>query len=135
MLHSIGAVLAGYLAMAIVVMLGTATAAFLLMPGVMGQGMQLPEGRVVPATYLTANLLVSLLAAALGGYITARIAAASPSSHVVALALLGLVMSLLYARQAARSGTRNGQPSWYPKVLPAIMVTGVLAGGMILAKA
>jgi len=128
MLASILAVLGGFAAMALLVMVTTAVAAATLIPGGM-KGMATP-GAPLPRAYLTANLACSALAAFLGGFITARLAPDRPFFHAVALAALMCVMGILSARQAA-----GRQPAWYPWVLctvmPAIALIGAYISGQV----
>lgn len=122
----IGAVLAGYLAMVVLVIAGTTAAVVALVPGGLAAAQQpMPDGP--PAAYLAANLLTSLLAAIAGGWVTARLAPDARGRHVLALSvLLGL---LGFASAAAPAAGANGQPVWYPWVIPLIGIGGVLLGG------
>ncbi len=122
-LHGIGAVLAGFVAMSIVVMIGTAVASQLLIPGGMA-AMRSGSPASIPASYLTANLVISLLAAVLGGWLTARLAPMHVHWHVYALAAFLLVMGLVSAKMMS-----SAQPGWYAKTIPFVGVAGVLLGG------
>ena len=130
MIRSIAAVLGGFLAMAIVVMIGTMAAAAALIPGGLSTMRSGPSGAPVSSRYLAVNLTVSLLAAVLGGTLTARIAGSNPRLHTFVLAGFVLVMSVVSARQS--SGNTGGQPSWYGGVIAVIGVGGVLLGGVLL---
>ena len=132
MLNSIIAVIAGYAAMVVAVMIGTVIAVSAFMPGGMQAMKNPPSGQGVPPRYLIANITASLLAAILGGWVTARIAAAHPRRHLLALCLLVAVMGLVAARQGG-GGSRPGQPSWYAWGIVVIGVIGVLIGGVVLA--
>jgi hypothetical protein len=68
----------------------------------------------------------SFLAAAAGGYTTAWASAANPLVHVLALALVVLLLSALSALQA-----RGKQPIWFQLALVAISPIGVFAGGLV----
>lgn len=72
MLHSILAVLGGFVVMAVVVTVTTAIAAQALIPGGM-KAMTVP-GASIPRDYLAANLACGALAALFDGALTARIA-------------------------------------------------------------
>lgn len=126
MLHDLLAVLAGFAAMALLVIVSTGIAATLLVPG----GMSATATRVasLTRTYLIVNLGCSALAAFVGGAVTARIAYEAPLWHGAALAALMVVMSVVSARQA-----RGTQPRWYQMTLmtamPAIAILGAWAMG------
>lgn len=121
MLQSLLAVIAGFAAMAVIVMIATALAALLLVPG--GMRAMAAPGAALPRRYLTANLSGSTLAAFAGGMITARIAPTAPIGHGVALGALMVVMSLVSMRQAG--GT---QPRWYQLTLMVGMPLVAIAG-------
>ena len=124
MLRSILAVLAGLAVMTIVVMVGVAIAAAVLI----GSGAMSADVPVSPPPtgYLAANLIISLLAAVLGGYTTARIVGPRSLVQVIVLASIVLAMGLVTALSA---GPDSGQPTWYGYVIPIIGAVGVLAGG------
>lgn len=125
MLHSLLAVIGGFAAMALLVMISTAIAATALLPG----GMEATAaGRPIPPTYFVVNLICSAIAAFAGGAVTARIAFAAPLAHGAGLAGLMLVMSVVSIRQAA-----GRQPHWYQvtlmTVMPALAIAGAWAMG------
>ena len=124
MAHSLLAVLGGFAAMALLVMVTTALAAVLLVPGGM-MAMSQP-GATLPRAYLTVNVLCSALAALVGGGITARLAAADPLWHGVALAVLMVLMSVGSMRQA-----RGRQPRWYQFTLMTAMPALAILGGWL----
>lgn len=114
MLRSVGAVIVGFVASAVLVVLGTLGAALALAG---------PDGAPTPA-YLAANLAVSLGAALSGGGTAAWVARRRPLLHAGVLALIMAAMSLPgLGRPAA------GQPTWYPAALLVIGAGGALAGG------
>lgn len=88
-----------------------------------------PAGVVLSSTYLAANLLVSLAAAVLGGWLTARLAPRVPMGHVLALAALLIAMSIVSA--TGDQAQPAGQPGWYPIGIAILGVLGVLAGGWL----
>ncbi|MEP6834362.1 MAG: hypothetical protein ABJB74_13285 [Gemmatimonas sp.] len=128
MLRSIAAVLAGFLVMSAVVMIGTVALTALLVPGgiaSMKVGMKTP-GASMPTpstTYLAANLVLSLVAAISGGLVTQRIAASAPDGHLVALGAVMLVMSVV----SAFSPGSAQQPEWVKFVIPVIALVGIAA--------
>jgi len=117
-LHAFMALLAGFAAMAILVIVVTALLARLV-PSWVGN-----EGKPQPA-YLFVNLGYSFLSAATGGYVTAWAAAANPLIHVLVLAIIVLGLSALSALQS-----RGKQPIAYQLALVALSPLGVLAGGL-----
>ena len=133
MVRGILVVLGGYVAMAALVMLGTVLATAMLVPGGLaamraartGGGGTMPT---VGASYLVANLVVSLLAAMVGGWIVQRYAPGPAFPWVCGLAGLLLVLGVALAAK----GPQGGQPAWYAYLIPVIGVAGVLAGSTLL---
>jgi hypothetical protein len=64
----------------------------------------------LPAAHLAANLLLGLLAAILGGWLTARLAPAASQKHVLALA--GLVVLMALVTDLPQDPDASEQPSW-----------------------
>lgn len=126
MLHSLLAVLAGFAAMAILVVVSTAVAATLLVPG--GMSATATGAASLPRVYLIVNLGCSALAAFVGGAITARIAYGSPLWHGGALAALMIAMSILSARQA-----KGTQPRWYQVTLMTAMPAVAVVGAWVMS--
>ena len=126
MLHSLLAVLAGFAAMAVLVILSTAIAATLLVPG--GMSATATGAGSLPRAYLMVNLGCSALAAFVGGAVTARIASGSPLWHGAALAAVMVAMSILSARQA-----RGTQPRWYQLTLMTAMPAVALVGAWVMS--
>jgi hypothetical protein len=122
-LLSVASIVGGFLATAILVVIGTviATKVFNTEPK--------PDGpAIVPLPYLSANLILSLLAAVAGGYVCSRIAPTRPFVHAIVLAGLFEMLSLA---TAVTTGAEPGQPTWYPWVIGLICVFGILVGGSI----
>lgn len=88
-----------------------------------------PAGTPNPA-YTFVNLGFSFLAAAAGGFVTARLAEHNPLVHVLALAITVLLLAALSALQQ-----RGQQPIWYLLALVAITPIGVFVGGLIRMRA
>lgn len=127
LIRSFAAILAGFLTMVIIVVLGTALATALFVPGGMAS---MTQGTTpLPASYLTANLAVSLLAAVLGGWVAARLDAPGGQRAVFGLAVLVLAMS--FANRAIPQTSAGTALTWYPWTLLVLGVTGALAGGWI----
>ena len=133
MVKSILSVIAGFLTMAIVVMLGTFAAAAALLPGGLASMRNSQGPPPTPTgTYLVANLVVSFIAALLGGWVAARLAPGSPRAHVIALAVVVVLMS--FATAMTQKNAVSSQPGWYPASIAVIGVAGVLLGGLLLFR-
>lgn len=76
--------------------------------------------------YTLANSGILFLSAALGGFVTARLAAANPLIHTLALALIILLLSAMTAMQS-----RGKQPIWYLLLMVSLAPVGVFAGGVV----
>lgn len=121
------AILAGFLSMIIVVVLGTALVAALFVPGGMA-GMR-DEALVLPAGYLVANLIVSLLAAVAGGWVASRMDAPGRWLPVLGVAVLVFAMSL--TNQAVPRAGSGAELTWYPWALLVLGAGGALVGGWV----
>jgi hypothetical protein len=118
-LHAFLALLAGFATMAALVALITALLQKLT-PGWVAESATPKPG------YIFVNLGYSFLAAAAGGYVTAWIAAHNPLVHVLALAIVVLLLAALSALQQ-----RGKQPVWYMLALVVLTPVGVFAGGLV----
>lgn len=127
--RSILAVVGGLVAMVICVIVGTVVATLAFVPGNLRAMSTPPRGTPLPASYLTASLVVSLGGAMLGGWVVTRLAARRPFAHAVVLAGVVLLMSLPELFHA--SAPPSGQPDWYRLVLPVLGIAGVLIGGWL----
>jgi hypothetical protein len=78
------------------------------------------------AGYTFANSGILFLSAALGGFVTARLAEANPLIHALALALIVLMLSAMTAMQS-----RGKQPIWYLLLMIGLTPLGVFVGGAI----
>lgn len=126
-IRSIAAVIAGLGFMAATVTIGMLVSSIAL-------DRDTPEVRLTStafSTFLFLNLVFCGIGGILGGWLTARIAAAAPYPHAAALAALVAVLSI----DAAMAMPTPGQPGWYPSVLGVVAVTGVLLGGKLRAAA
>jgi hypothetical protein len=127
MLQSIGAVVAGYAAMVVLVMAGSMAWMALRVPGgLKAMREQMKSGGAAamptpPPSYLAFNLALSLFAAALGGWVTRGIAPSAPTRHLLALGAVVVVMGFVSSR-APGSGR---QPSWYRLVIPLVGLAGI----------
>jgi hypothetical protein len=115
-LRSAGALLAGFVSMALLVGLSVPVA--LALTGRFGPQPNPP--------YLAANIGFSVLAAIVGGFVCGWIAGRAPLVHSLVLAAIVLVLGAVSALQPA-----PGQPAWYPWTMAVVGAVGVCAGGLI----
>ena len=82
------------------------------------------------AGYLALNLSGSALAGVIGGATAVKLAPHTPHGHVLALAILILLLSLptLFTPPAP------GQPSWYGAVVSVIGPASVALGGLLASR-
>lgn len=125
MLKSLGSVVAGVVAMIVVIMVTTPIAAKMLIPG----GSM--NATSVTRPYLVVNLFCGLAAAILGGWLAARLAGGNALGHAAAVAAIILAMGIA---TAFTSGTQPGQPSWYQLVVTLLGVAGALMGGWLRGR-
>ncbi len=118
-LRSILAILAGFVTMAIVVMVLTLIAV---------SAMHLKSGHPTPG-YLAVNIFYSFAAAALGGYVTARLAPSSPFKHAYILAAIMLV-----AGAASYMQYRGTQPFWYQVTITFLAPAAALIGARLTQR-
>jgi SAM-dependent methyltransferase len=110
------AVLAGYMAMAVAVVATNALTTSVMLPAIDAS----------PSTaYLGVNLGLGVLAAALGGYVTARLSPQNPRNHIAALGGVILVLGLLSAR-----GMMG--PAWFRFGIIGCGLVGAAAGGLLV---
>jgi hypothetical protein len=116
--------------MALVVILGTLAATAALIPGgLTPANLEAVANEPPSGTYLAVDLLTALVAAIVGGWLTARLAPAVPLRHVGAL---GIVMVLVAIPTALGKGAAgSGQPVWYCAVVVTIGLIGILLGGWL----
>lgn len=128
MIRSVLSVVAGFAVMTVCVMGFTLAAMVVLYPGRPLDAPIDPSG-----AWIAVNLAYSLLAAVAGGWVTAKIATRARMGHAGALALVVLAMSVV-GRLAGESAS-GAQPGWYPVVVTAVGIGGVLIGGYLAARA
>jgi hypothetical protein len=117
-LRSIAAVVAGFLALVVLILASTPILVRLLLP---------EPGQRPTAAYLIANLLTGFAFAAVGGWVAARLAPRAPVVHAGAMAAIVLGVGVVTAAQGGAA--RSGQPTWYAWTLPFVGAAGVLLGG------
>jgi hypothetical protein len=88
-----------------------------------------PKAFSPPAWYYAANLALSAIGAAAGGFTTSRITAGRSFFTVLVLALM-LFMSGIAPVLRGTTGS-PGQPRWYPLALAILGPIGVLTGGAL----
>ncbi len=121
LLRSVAAVLAGFCALVIGVMLATRAAVAIMLPD--------PAASPTSA-YLIVNIAYSAGFAVLAGYLTAKAAPKAPRAH--ALVLAGVLVFITSATLLGSGGRAPpGQPGWYPWLMLALGPAGVIAGGRL----
>ncbi len=113
------ALLAGFIAMALLVAAATAMLTKLAPQWVGSHGKPRPG-------YGVFHLIYSMAAACAGGYVTAWLTVSNPLIATLALALVVLLLGALSALQQ-----RGRQPIWYQLTLVAIAPAGVFLGGVL----
>jgi surface polysaccharide O-acyltransferase-like enzyme len=112
---SIGAVLAGFLAI-VILSVGTDTA--------LEQAGVLPNGALFDTGLLLLALMYRSLYSVIGAYIAARLAPNRPMRHALALGVLGIFVSALGALAAQDLG-----PAWYGLALVLVSLPLAWLGG------
>jgi hypothetical protein len=121
-LRSIGAVLAGLLA---VFILSLGTDGVLHATGVYPPWLQPMSG----ALFMLATAY-RLVYGVLGGYLAARLAPARPMRHALVLGVVGLALSITGAAATWNAGPELG-PRWYPLALVATALPCAWVGGKL----
>ena len=125
MLRSIGAVIAGYFAMAIPI-LATTTAHMILVLG----KMPAPDAHLdMPVSFAVVNLVYSTLFAVFGGFVCAAIARQNRLKHGLILAGIVFVLSLVSVYV-----DRGQQPVWYQAMLVLLGAPATAVGAWLRAK-
>ena len=120
------AILCGFLAMTLVVVSGTVVASSSLLP----EGMTaLSRDAHLPAAYLGANQLLTLVAALLGGWLASRLDPKAGWRPVIGVAVLVVIMSV--ANQAVPRGSTGAPVPWYPWLLVVAGGIGTVLGGWL----
>lgn len=130
MLRSIGAVAAGFVTMVILVMIGSIAIAATTMPGGIAALKQVQQGGPAPTPTLQVyvmNIVMSLVAAFVGGWVALRLAGRAPVGHLAALAVVVLLMGLVSAFVPGSAS----QPTWYKLLIPLVGVAGVAASALL----
>jgi hypothetical protein len=121
-LRSVGAVLAGFLA---IIIITTATDMALHVTGVFA-----PEGQPMSNALWLLATAYRIVYGVAGSYIAARLAPDRPMRHALALGVVGLALSILGAVLTWNLGPAFG-PHWYPLALVAIAIPCAWLGGKL----
>jgi len=124
-LRSIGAVVAGFFACALLSI---------------GTDIVLHSAKVFPpwgqpmsdALFVLATVYRTIYTVA-GGYITARLAPNRPMAHVWTLGIIGLLAAIAGALATWDKGPEFG-PKWYPLALVILAIPSVLLGGKLARR-
>ncbi|MBV6522642.1 MAG: hypothetical protein MNPFHGCM_02790 [Gemmatimonadaceae bacterium] len=124
------AILSGYLAMAILVVVLTPVAVWLFIPA---EALKL---RPVPYTtaYIVSNFTYSFAAAVAGGWLAARMAPRRPLEHGGALAGVMAMLALGAVLSKGSPASATNQPSWYGWSVALTGAAGALAGGWLRVR-
>lgn len=123
-LRSIVAVVVGYLSLSICVMV-LLVLALALVPGWQG---------TVTGGYLATNIMLSIISAAIGGWVCARLAPSRPLLHGNVLGLIALVLGILYVLSPAEDGGHAQPPGWYALMLAMLAWPSVILGTLIFIR-
>lgn len=130
-MRSIICVVAGFVVVMAVWLAGTAAATELIVEGGLFGAATGPRSEL-PPEYFAANLVMSAMGAMLGGWVTARMAPAAEMAHVLALAVLIVLMSLPGLLGYGES--QADQPVWYIYSLPVLGVGAAILGGWLRSR-
>lgn len=122
--RSIGAVVAGFLAVAVLSVAVDQVLHVLNVYPPWGQPMHEPELNALALSYRLAFTI-------LGGYITARLAPRSPMRHAIILGIIGTVAALAGALATI---PKNWGPSWYPILLVVTALPCTWLGGWMRTR-
>jgi hypothetical protein len=127
-LRSVAAILAGYMGMTAIVIVGTILATAIFIPGGLS-GAPPPPSEAIPAAYTAVSLALSLIAAFCGGWLTGRIAIRRPLLHVGGLAAILVFAAILTVRVETDAG--DPPPPAYSAAITVIGLAGVVIGGWL----
>ena len=121
--RSLLAVLAGFAAAVVIVMVATAVGVLLFFGG---------DFTAAPTpTWIAVNLTYTGLAGGVGGWLAARLAPRHPVAHAVGVALIMVGMSLGGGEAAPTAGV----PAWYGTAVTVLGGGGAVAGGLLRSLA
>ena len=131
MIRSIFAVIGGFVVVMAVVYAGTLVATELLHPGGLAVAVNQPP-EAAPPTYYAFLIVISMMGAVLGGWVTSRMAPDREMMHVFGFAALVSLVTLSSVLGYGESA--HLQPVWYKWLFPLAVVGGALFGGRMRAK-
>lgn len=118
------AVLAGYLAMSLLVIILMMIALAIV-----------PQWRMtVSGDYLAANIMINILSAICGGWLCARLSPNRPMSHGIALGLITLIGGMFYALNMPQEAGRASPPQWYGPVIAVMGSVAVIPGALLYVR-
>jgi hypothetical protein len=120
MIRSVLSVLAGYVAMAVAVTVGSYSLRKIF-PDTASA-----ETGAAPLLAMILELVWATACAILGGYVTARVARGAPHIHAAVLAVIVLVLAIVFGLVAGSSPI----PAWFRVLLPIFSAFGILAGAL-----
>ncbi|MCB1185922.1 hypothetical protein KDL29_02040 [bacterium] len=123
-LRSIWAVVAGYLTLSLLVII-----LLVIAVTIVPQWKKTADG-----AYLATNLMLSVVSAAFGGYVCARLSPDRPLGHALALGLVTLVLGVLYALSMPTEAGRAAPPGWYGPALAVLALPSVLLGALVFTR-
>jgi hypothetical protein len=121
-LRSVGAVLAGFLA---IVIISIATDIVMHATGVFP-----PEGQPMSDALWSLATAYRIIYGVAGSYVAARLAPDRPMLHALALGVIGFALSIVGAVATWNAGPGFG-PHWYPLALVAVAIPCAWLGGKI----
>ena len=132
MIRSIFAIVGGFVVVMAVVYAGTLAATELLHPGGLAAAVNKPP-EAAPDTYYAFLIVISLMGAVLGGWVTSRMAPDREMAHVFVFTALVSLISL--SSVLGYGETAHLQPVWYKWLFPIAVIGGSLLGGRMRANA
>jgi hypothetical protein len=121
MLTVILAVIAGFIATAILVMVTTTISAKVM-------GCPTTPGVAPPTSFSLVSLALGLASAAAGGWVAQAIATGNAPLY-----LAGLIFVMgVFTAVSTPADQRRGQPGWYLYLLPVVGAVGALLGGGVI---
>jgi len=123
-LRSIGAVLAGYVVLAVLIIV-LLMAALTIVPA---------WGVGISTAYITVNILLSIFSSACGGWVAAWLAPGQRFQHGLALGLVTLGLGIIYAMNPQAEAGMPQPPEWYRYLLAALALPSVLGGSLLYMR-
>lgn len=125
MLRSVLAIVAGYLVSAVLVFVG-----FTVLGRIAPSAMSAAGLAAAPRPGLVLGiLLMDVVIAVVGGYVTALIARRAPIGHALALGVLMFILGIVTAWASPER-----EPTWYAIWMPIVVLPAAVVGGMIRAR-